>query len=110
VRIMINTQKIAQRLLTEDTTVSTGGTVPSSGYCVADHGISAAALTLDEAIAFVESDSAAPYFGSWHDSDTGRIYLDVVDVIDSLEIAITIATSRHEIAIFDLDTMTEIRI
>lgn len=107
---MINTHKIAEQLLDQDTTVSVSGTVPTSGYCVADHGISAAALTIDEAIAFVESDTAAPFFGSWHDSDTGRIYLDVVDVVDSLEIAIAIGTARHEIAIFDLGTMTEIRL
>lgn len=106
---MITKTQIAERLLDADTTVSMTGTVPSSGYCVADHGIHAAAFELNDVLSWLDSEPAAEYVGAWHDVD-GTIYLDVVDVIDDLDTAVRIGRERGEIAIFDLATLTEIRL
>lgn len=54
---------------------------------------------------------AAPgkYAGAWLDTETGKIHLDVVTVVDDRDKALELARTHDEIAVWHLDTATEIR-
>jgi hypothetical protein len=49
-------------------------------------------------------------FGGWLDRETGITYLDVVTLFDNREDAERLGREHGEIAIFDLETGTEIRL
>jgi hypothetical protein len=48
------------------------------------------------------------YFGAWLDRDAGKIYLDVTRVEPEYEEAMRLAKVNNQLAIFDLDSGTEI--
>lgn len=48
--------------------------------------------------------------GGWIDSETGKLYLDVVEVIHNRETAIRTAVANRQIAVYDLDNKEEFRI
>lgn len=49
-------------------------------------------------------------FGGWLNSDNNSYYYDAVIVVDNLNEALKLGKLNHQIAIFDLNTMTEIRL
>jgi hypothetical protein len=48
------------------------------------------------------------YFGAWLDREAGKIYLDVTRVESEYEEAMRLAKVNNQLAIFDLDSGTEI--
>lgn len=99
------------------------GRVPVKGYAVAAPGVGVhwadpsdgPDATLARAQKWVERRwrvLSAPdtYAGSWVDSRTGDLWLDVVTLHQDRTVALRVAQSRHEIAIFDLATGTEISV
>lgn len=53
---------------------------------------------------------AGHYLGGWQDKTTGKVYLEVSEVFPSRDDAIAAATARGELAIFDLSTLSDIRL
>ena len=105
----MNAKGIASVLVSVDgITIDRSGHEPTTGYVVA---IADSLIdpTIDQAAQWVAEHPAADYFGSWRDEATGMVYLDAVAVTDR-ETATRIATDRHEIAIWHIDTGSEIRI
>jgi hypothetical protein len=49
-------------------------------------------------------------FGRWEDSATGRVFWDLVEVVDNIGDALLTASNRGELAIWDLAKSEEIRI
>lgn len=90
-----------------------GGLVPSSGYVVGvpQHGMTSKRPTEGLVAAWVTSVALAAsepsrYVGIWsHDDIT---YLDVVEVLPEMAMALSEARKRGEIAIFNLSTQEEI--
>jgi hypothetical protein len=50
------------------------------------------------------------YVGTWVNPDDGLIYIDPIAILDDLEDAIALGVENNQIAIFNLDTMEEIRL
>lgn len=50
------------------------------------------------------------YLGTWYDSDTGSLWLDVTQVIEDADAAYDWAKEQGEIAIFNLETFEEVTI
>lgn len=48
--------------------------------------------------------------GGWHDSDSGLFYYDATIIVDTLEKAVLLGRLNEQIAVFDLNTMQEVRI
>ena len=48
--------------------------------------------------------------GVWHDDETKKVYFDVVEIIHDKKEAIKKGFERKQLAIFCLDTFTEIKI
>lgn len=48
--------------------------------------------------------------GAWLDRETGVTYLDVVSIVDSYEEAVALAERHGQLAVYHLDTATELRI
>lgn len=103
-------------LLGEDGgTVSVNGLpLPVSGYYVG--GVvptlvfgSRGEVRFPEVLAFLEA-SGTSYVGFWVDSDDGRVHFDAVDWYEWAALAETIATSRKEIAIWDIRNEREVRL
>lgn len=95
-----------------------GSLVPDEGYVVG--GIETAIIRPTDLDVFdaetwchsVRHVTAQPgvFVGSWQDSQTGLLYLDVVEVYPELAVAQTVAAERGELAIWDLGGNCEIRI
>ena len=49
------------------------------------------------------------YFGAWLDRDAGKIYLDVSTVAQDAVKAINLAVDNNQLAVFHLDSGTEIQ-
>lgn len=56
----------------------------------------------------VDCDSTA--FGAWRDSETGRDYVEPIQILTDRATALTVAAERGELAIYDLTNGVEIRI
>lgn len=48
--------------------------------------------------------------GGWYDRESGRTYYDATVIVDNLKDAIELGRKNHQIAIFDLNNMKEIRL
>lgn len=48
--------------------------------------------------------------GWWLDTETGRVWVEAVDVVDTRPEALALAQARGELAIFDLSTEMEVRL
>jgi len=83
-------------------------TEPVAGYVVGGRGVSwvqTAVFTAAQIEAFIwEQDEFVPAFGGWLDSETGKWWLDSVDIIDDFHRAIALAKARGELAICCLHT------
>lgn len=108
----MNAYEIAQTLAANagGFTINRDGSIPTHGasVAVADSLVSDHLDTLEIGV-YVAQHPEIDSFGIWQDSETGFVYVDSVLIV-SLEIALTIGAARGEIAVFDLDTMTEIRL
>lgn len=85
----------------------------SSGYAVAlaetqgSHGLEG----LESVLNLVLSEACpASCVGGWLDTETGLYYYDATIITDDLQEAIQLGKINKQIAIFDLYTMTEIRL
>ena len=56
------------------------------------------------------ADCPASCVGGWMDTATGLYYYDATVIIEDRAAAIAFGRLQNQIAIFDLDTMTEIRL
>lgn len=66
---------------------------------------------LENVISVVTSGiSGASCIGGWLDSETGLYYFDATVIIEDRATAIAFGKLQEQIAIFDLNTMTEIRL
>lgn len=88
-------------------------TMQSSGYAVAlaatqgSHGLEG----LENVLNLVLSEACpASCVGGWLDTETGLYYYDATVIVDNLEDAIQLGRLNKQIAIFDLNTLTEIRL
>lgn len=54
--------------------------------------------------------SEARYFGVWTDKTDGKIYFDAVDWIEDAAAALSLASFRNEIAVWDIKNGEEIRV
>ena len=89
------------------------GEFPASGYCVAlaetqdSHGPEGLARVL----ALIQSErTPATCVGGWLDTETGLYYYDAVVVLHDRHAAEALGRANGQIAIFHLDTLTEIRL
>ncbi len=99
-------------------TVNLDGTAPDSGFVIAVHGHERVVDNdehLPDAIKKYAEDNAAElsksgrHLGTWVNTDDGKVYLDVSEVIDDRLEAVAQMKARGEKAIFDLSHMEEIR-
>ena len=56
------------------------------------------------------SDGKANAIGGWYDEQSGLYYYDAILVVSDLEQAIRLGVENGQLAIFDLNTMKEIRL
>lgn len=90
-----------------------GQAAPTIGYCVGQRGISGR-LHYFEILDWVRRELPAVagtglWFGSWMDSETGILCLDVVKIYGEMVPACRDASQRGEKAIYDLGGQREIR-
>ena len=64
---------------------------------------------LRNVLQFVEQ-SDVHAIGGWYNSENGQFYFDATAVYADKETAIKVAKENNQIAIFDLDTLSEIRL
>lgn len=83
-----------------------------SGYAVAvaETQNSFNAEGLAKVVNFVENNAQTNAFGGWLDKETGLFYWDAVIVFQDKRYAIEAAKRNGQIALFDLNTCTEIRL
>ena len=60
--------------------------------------------------AYINKHAEINAVGGWMDSETGLYYYDATIVVNDLQEAIRLGKANKQIAIFDLNTMTEIRL
>ena len=84
----------------------------TSGYAVAVEGTqnSFGNSGAAKVVAYASNHPEINAFGGWLNSDNNSYYYDAVIVVDDLSEAIKLGRLNHQIAIFDLNTMTEIRL
>ena len=89
------------------------GEMQTTGFCVAlectqnSHGLDG----LENVINIVTNgDTGATCIGGWMDEQTGLYYFDATVIVEDRAAAIALGRLNNQLAIFDLDTMTEIRL
>jgi hypothetical protein len=99
--------------------VSRNGHEPDGGFMVAYSGdeevfdaSTVGTQTIGEYMSRHEADLNKPgsYLGGWVDHETGKVYLDVSENVESVDEAKRIGKDRKQIAIYDLDSDKEIRL
>lgn len=84
--------------------------IPGAATITVDRLTTALAAYLFDLIAKdVFGDSTSVAVGTWVNPDDDTIYVDMVEMHYDLDTALTVATERGELAVFDLGTMTEHR-
>jgi len=103
-------------------TLSLSGEVLKEGYCVAlprelgfekikgHSSISDTFAFVDNFISSVPNSMGNKAIGAWVNTENNCLYLDLVDVVHNKEAAIRLGKARKQIAIFNLDTLEEIRL
>lgn len=100
-------------------TISLNGKVPESGFVVAgvtdESGkrtecVFEKAITAADVADYMKTYSpilSKPgfYLGGWKDGNTGKVYLDTPEVLDDKNVALQVAKSRGELAVFDLSSI-----
>lgn len=59
---------------------------------------------------YVNDHAGVNAFGGWMDQKTGLYYYDATVIVNDLAVALALARENDQIAIFDLDTLEEIRL
>ena len=94
------------------------GNVPDSGYMVSRAGseiITELPMMREHLEQFVQAyqdelDSSDTYLGTWIDPDTGLVYLDISDNLDSLDTARDMGIAREQLAIYAVEQGETIRL
>ena len=91
------------------------GTTPDSGYMVSRAGselITEMPLIREHLERFVQAyqDELDTYLGTWIDPDTGLVYLDISDNLDSLDTARDMGIAREQLAIYAVEQGETIRL
>jgi hypothetical protein len=111
------TNAIASRLIVDAVGESGGGTVDkdgnpastSSGYVVGGKVPTMVGCTIADLRDWIDA-NPSDYYGSWLDSETGKIHYDAVDFVTDRDEAIRLGLERGEIAIWDAAAGEEIRL
>lgn len=95
----------------------TGEAVPETGYMVGGLAEECVVGWLTEAVVeyYISHNSACldepgVYLGGWRNPDNDKVYLDISEHFTSLDAALAVAELRHEIAVFDLSTKSDINV
>ena len=88
---------------------------PTDGYMVSVVGgptyQSSDPAPIKEIMAFIQSNAVKEsYFGTWKDSETGKVYIDISANFEDKDIALELAGIWNEIAIWDVKNNCEIRL
>jgi hypothetical protein len=83
--------------------------VLGSGYVVGGKVPTMVGCTIGDLKDWIEA-NPSDFYGSWMDSETGKIHYDAVDVIEDRDEAIRLGIKRGEIAIWDAGAGEEIRL
>lgn len=59
---------------------------------------------------WIGSNEPMPYYGVWVDTDTGKVYFDGVEHLESPALAGELGRQRGEIAIWDIEAGEELRL
>lgn len=88
------------------------GSFPSSGYVVAckETQNSFNAEGLQKVLQFISKTPAVTCVGGWLDTSSGLYYFDASYIVEDLETAKSLGIANGQIAIFDLNTLQEIRL
>ena len=65
---------------------------------------------LTRVVNYVNDHTGVNAFGGWMDQKTGLYYYDATVIVDDLSAALALARENDQIAIFDLETLEEIRL
>jgi len=65
---------------------------------------------LDRVINYVLAHKEINAFGGWYNSENGSYYYDATIIVDDLSTALELGRKNGQLAIFDLETLTEIRL
>lgn len=89
--------------------------LPRSGYLVGGAFPSLVFDALDqvdrgELAYWIGSNEPMPYYGTWVDTETGKIYFDGVEHYEYLAVAESVGSTRKEIAIWDIEAGAEVRL
>ena len=88
------------------------GSFPSSGYVVAckETQNSFNAEGLKAVLRFISETPAVSCVGGWLDTESGLYYFDASYIVEDLETAKSLGIANGQIAIFNLNTLQEIRL
>ena len=88
------------------------GSFPSSGYVVAckETQNSFNAEGLQAVLQFISETPAVSCVGGWLDTESGLYYFDASYIVEDLETAKSLGIANGQIAIFNLNTLEEIRL
>lgn len=95
------------------------GSAPTNGYMVSRAGSEVVMprddLTRETVEEFAQAyeeelDFTGAYLGIWEDSDTGLVYLDISDNLDSLDTAVALGVERDQLAIYAVESEETIRV
>jgi len=90
-----------------------GSPMPYEGFYVGGSVPSLVTDTLpseDDVHAYVDTFPYAEYAGIWTDSETGKVYVDIVDHYNSAAVATHVARTRGELAVWDISGQQEVRV
>jgi len=84
----------------------------TKGYAVAvaETQNSFGSVGLDRVISYIQENENINAFGGWYNSENGQFYFDATIIVDDLATAMELGRKNGQLAIFDLETLTEIRL
>lgn len=84
----------------------------TTGYAVAvkDTQNSFGFAGMVEVYKYIQNHPEVNSVGGWFNSDNGKFYFDATIVVNDLATALELGRANDQIAIFDLNTLTEIRL
>lgn len=92
---------------TEDMSPVTHGFVvarPGTVFLPADN----VEVAAKEIAKFLNDHPDVKHLGGWYNPEDQKVYLDIVDIVADRDEAVRLGSKRNQIAVFDLDTMSEI--
>lgn len=98
---------------TEGFTINAATFAPvTTGYAVAvkDTQNSFGFAGMVEVYKYIQAHPEVNALGGWYNSENGKFYFDATIVVNDLATALELGRANDQIAIFDLNTLTEIRL